>query len=131
MARLPRTRDLSKHARTAREDREASRTLRFERRREEREAVEADKDGRLPRLTATYSNGQDRFGILHMELVDQSRSGLGVRSKTAVEPGMRVTICPAGSTVPWLSAVAVRCEAEGGEGGGHRIGLALSPRFAA
>lgn len=111
--------------------------LRFERRREHRELVEPQRDGSRPVLSGTYTDGESRFGILHMEVVDQSRCGLGVRSRTRVEPGMRVTICPMGSSIPWLNAVAVRCEdeavAEGDAGGGvmHRIGLSLSPRIAA
>lgn len=143
MARLPRSnepttltptpRDLKPagKGKAGRDRRPPANPLRFERRREARETVEPKRDGSLPTLTGTYSDGQDRFGILHMELLDQSRCGLGVRSRTRVEPGMRVTICPAGSSVPWLTAVAVRCEPEPGDDSRHRIGLSLSPRFAA
>lgn len=112
-------------------DRNDAGPLRFERRREVREDVEPDRDGKRPMMSATYTDGDSRFGILHMEVVDQSRSGLGVRSRTAVKPGMRITICPPGSSVPWLSAVAARCAELPDEDGCYRIGLALSPRFAA
>ena len=65
-------------------------------------------------LSASYSNGRDRFGITRLELVDRSARGLGVRTRVRIEPGEMVTICPEGSTIPWVSARAVRCvEGEG------------------
>jgi hypothetical protein len=41
---------------------------------------------------------------------------------------MLVTICPEGSTVPWLSARVARCVAEGRF---FRVGLAFDRRLAA
>ncbi len=43
-----------------------------------------------------------------------------MHGRVKIEPGMRVVICPEGSTVPWVSAVAARCEARrvAGVGGG-------------
>ena len=76
--------------------------FKLERRREERHETEGT-------LSASYSNGVDRFGITHLELVDRSPGGLGVKSRVRIESGETVTICPEGSTIPWVSARAVRC----------------------
>ncbi len=76
--------------------------FKLERRREERHAAEGT-------LSASYSNGVDRFGITHLELVDRSPGGLCVKSHVRIEPGETITICPEGSTIPWVSARAVRC----------------------
>ena len=66
-------------------------------------------------LSASYSNGRDRFGITHLELVDRSSGGLCVRTRVRIEPGERVTICPEGSAIPWVAASAVRCVERDGE----------------
>lgn len=76
--------------------------FKLERRREERHEAEGA-------VSASYSNGVDRFGITHLELVDRSPGGLCVKSRVRIEPGETVTICPEGSTIPWVSARAVRC----------------------
>lgn len=76
--------------------------FKLERRREERHGAEGA-------LSASYSNSVDRFGITHLELIDRSPGGLGVKSRVRIEPGETVTLCPAGSTIPWVSARAVRC----------------------
>jgi len=73
---------------------------------ERRREVRHEADGTL---SASYSNGVDRFGITHMQLVDRSPGGLGVKTHVRIEPGEMVTICPEGSTVPWVSARAMRC----------------------
>ena len=95
--------------------------MRLERRREAREAATGT-------VAATYSNGADRFGLTHLELVDCSRRGLGAISRTRIEPGMIVTMCPEGSSVPWRAARAVRCERIGEE---FLIGLSMSALAAA
>lgn len=87
--------------------------FKLERRRELRE----DADGLL---CASYS-GPGRAGITHLKIVDRSAGGLGAYSKTALEPGMVVTVCPEGSTLAWMKAAAVRCEPAGDEG--YRVGL--------
>lgn len=97
--------------------------LRLERRREPREAA----SGTLP---ASY-RGEGRFGITQLELVDESDSGLGARTLTPVEPGMIMTICPQGSTVPWRNARVARCSPDSGGRGGFRIGLVFDRRTAA
>jgi hypothetical protein len=102
--------------------------IRLERRRENRELVRASRGDSA--MSATYSDGGTRFGITTVEIVDQSRSGLGVRSTTLIEPGMIVTICPPGSRIPWLSARAVRCQPES-DGEHYRVGLSLGARRAA
>lgn len=94
--------------------------LRMERRREDREPS-------VGIVSATYS-GPGRFGITHLEIVDRSAGGLGARTRTQIEPGMTVTICPEGSTIPWLSGRATRCTPEGD---GYRIGLVFDRRRAA
>ncbi len=93
----------------------------LERRREERHSAEG-------MVSASYSNGVDRFGITHLELVDRSPGGLGARTRARIEPGEIVTICPKGSTIPWVSARAVRC-VESGEG--FVVGLKYAGRAAA
>lgn len=94
--------------------------LRLERRREDREPASGT-------VAATYQ-GFGRHGITHLEMLDRSSSGIGARTRTAIEPGMIVTICPEGSNVPWLSARATRCTPEGD---GYRVGLAFDRRRAA
>jgi hypothetical protein len=79
----------------------------LERRRQERHGAEG-------MLTASYSDGANRFGITHLELVDRSPGGLAARTRVRIEPGEMVTICPEGSTIPWVSARAVRCVENGG-----------------
>jgi hypothetical protein len=96
--------------------------LKLDRRREERHVIE---ENRRASVSATYSDGSTRFGITHFDILDESRSGLGVRSTTLIEPGMRVVICPPGSRIPWLAARAVRCAPEA-EGRSFRVGLALT-----
>jgi len=71
-------------------------------------------------LSASYANGAEHLGITHLELVDRSRTGLGARTRTRIQPGATVTICPEGSSVPWLAARAVRCEQLAD---GYRVGL--------
>ena len=73
-------------------------------------------------VLASYSDGATRSGIAHLELVDRSvgGGGMGVRSRVRIDPGMIVTICPEGSTVPWVSARAARWEPE--SGGLWRVG---------
>lgn len=94
----------------------------LERRVAEREAHEGN-------VVASYSDGAGRSGITHLEMVDRSRGGLGARSRVKIEPGMRVVICPEGSTVPWVGALAARCERE--EGGWWRVGLVMDSARAA
>lgn len=96
--------------------------LKLDRRREERHVIE---ENRRASVSATYSDGSTRFGITHFDILDESRSGLGVRSTTLIEPGMNVVICPPGSRIPWLAARAVRCAPEP-EGRSFRVGLALT-----
>lgn len=105
------------------EDDRAHRPFRFERRREERLPVQADEP--TTRLVATYSDHGSRFGIAHLEVVDRSAAGLGVRTTTHIEPGMTVMLCPPGSRVPWAGAVAVRCNPDT-DGEHFRVGLRLS-----
>lgn len=71
-------------------------------------------------LSASYSNGVDRFGITHLELIDRSSGGLGAKTFVPLDPGLTVTICPEGSTVPWLTAKCVRCESRDD---GYHVGL--------
>jgi len=82
--------------------------FKLERRREER----YDADGTL---CASYSNGAGRFGITHLQLIDRSPGGLGATTLVRIEPGELVSICPEGSTIPWVRARAVRCEERDGE----------------
>ncbi len=96
-------------------------TLKLERRGSEREASTGS-------ISATYTNGRDRYGLTHLQVVDRSEGGIGALTRSAIEPGMRVTMCPDGSRIPWLGALCVRCEPAGEL---FRIGLAYTPRRAA
>jgi hypothetical protein len=100
------------------------RTLKLERRASEREPSTGS-------ISATYTNGRDRYGLTHLQVVDRSEGGIGVLTRSELEPGMRITICPEGSRIPWLSALCVRCEPAGGKDDLYRVGLAYTPRRAA
>jgi hypothetical protein len=95
--------------------------FRLERRREGREAA----DG----LVCASYEAPGRCGITHLRLVDRSASGLGATTRTELEPGTVVTICPEGATTPYVRAVAVRCEPAGECG--YRVGLRYCGRAAA
>lgn len=95
-------------------------SLRLERRAEARQPAKG-------LLAASYS-GNGRVGITQIEIVDRSVSGLGVRSRVQIEPGMAIAICPEGASIPWLSGRAVRCVPEKD---GWRVGIAFNPRRAA
>lgn len=95
-------------------------SLRIERRAEVRESA-------FGTLAATYS-GEGRHGITHLELIDRSSSGIGAMTRTRIDPGMIVTICPEGSTIPWLSGRVTRCTPEDE---GFRIGMVFTRRAAA
>jgi hypothetical protein len=98
--------------------------LKLERRSSEREASTGS-------ISATYTNGKDRYGLTHLQVVDRSDGGIGALTRSAIEPGMRVTMCPEGSRTPWMGALCVRCEPAGNNGELFRIGLAYTPRRAA
>lgn len=116
-----------KNAPLVRESSESA--LKLERRKEER-------DPAVGTCSASYWNcgnaaqgaGSARFGITQLELVDESPSGMGVLTHSKIDPGMLVTICPEGSKVPWVAAVAVRCIPEGDR---FRVGLKMSRMQAA
>lgn len=99
---------------------QAGPTLVRDRRRELRLPIEGPEASR--RISGTYSDDGTRFGVTSFELLDQSRSGLGVRTKTQIDPGMRVMICPPGSKIPWMRTKAVRCTPEA-DGIYFRVGL--------
>lgn len=96
-------------------------TLKLERRGSEREPAARS-------MAATYTNGRDRFGLTHLDLFDRSETGLGAMTRSALEPGMHVTICPEGSSIPWAGAVCIRCDPAGEM---YRVGLAFTRRRAA
>lgn len=81
--------------------------LKLDRRRETRHEAEGS-------FRASYTC-DGRFGITHLDLIDRSPSGLGVASRTKIDRGATVMICPEGSTIPWLSARVVRCDEVDGE----------------
>lgn len=98
--------------------------FKLERRRETRHEAEGC-------LCASYGSAPGepkRFGITHLTLIDRSPSGLGATTRTPIAPGAPVTICPEGSTIPWLAAIAVRCEPHED---GYRIGLKYTGAAAA
>lgn len=79
-------------------------------------------------LTASYTDTGARYGIARLEIVDRSDQGMGVLTRARIEPGMIVTIRPEGHSVPWLSAVAVRCEPSEHK---FHVGLRFNNRHAA
>lgn len=95
--------------------------FKIERRREPR----AKADGRLP---ASYTNGTNRCGITYLDVLDRSPSGMGVLTRSPIEPGMTVTISPDGKSAPWMRAVAVRCTRAGEM---FRVGVRFSRLAAA
>jgi hypothetical protein len=99
-------------------------TLKLERRSSEREAAAGT-------MTATYTNGTDRYGLTHLDIVDRSEGGIGALTRSPIEPGMLVTLCPKGSGVPWLGTMCVRCEPAKNERELFHIGLAYTRRRAA
>lgn len=108
----------------------STQVLRLERRRIARQRVEINAAMPPTLLSAIYSDHATRFGIAALEVVDHSRAGLGVRTRTKLDPGMRIMICPPGSKIPWLTATAVRCEPDE-QAGNFRVGLSVSTRTAA
>jgi len=106
-------------------DQTAARTprdpMRLERRREDREPSAG-------RIAASYTSGH-RCGITQLQIVDRSPSGMGALSHSHIEEGMTVTICPEGSTIPWLRGRAVRSVQDAN--GMWRVGLVFERRMAA
>ncbi len=79
-------------------------------------------------MPATYSNGEGRFGVTSVEVVDAGPAGLGLRAACSIEPGMRLALHAPGCRFPAITATVVRC-IEGEDG--FRIGLSTSPNRAA
>lgn len=86
------------------------------------------REGAVGRLPAAYTDGAGRCGITHLEVLDRSPSGMGVLTRTGIEPGMVVTISPDGRSAPWLKTIAVRCVERDGR---FRVGLRFSRMAAA
>lgn len=95
--------------------------LRFERRICPRNHV----DGAV---TATYSDGE-QTGIVRLELLDTSLTGLGALVRRPLPSGARITLCPRGIPVPWRTATVVRCQPE--SDGFWSLGLRYDRRIAA
>ncbi len=97
--------------------------LRMERRRMPRNIVDS-------RVTAVFTGGEGRVGVMPLEITDSSATGLGARTSTMVELGTKVMICPAGMPVPSRGCTVVRCVATDNEGQ-YEIGLKFDARRAA
>ncbi|MBC7834408.1 MAG: hypothetical protein H7Y88_04815 [Phycisphaerales bacterium] len=91
--------------------------LRFDRRRETREAVTGS-------VVATVRGDNGYAALSRMELVDSSDSGLGLCSPTPIEPGMIVTICVGKRPIAAFTAMATRCARE--ENGHYRVGVTVA-----
>ncbi len=73
---------------------------------------------------AVFSNSIGAGTLVHVEILDASWTGIGIKSPIAVEPGASVSIVPESAAWPRQTGVVVRCEADEH---GYRIGI-LSKR---
>jgi hypothetical protein len=62
--------------------------------------------------TAMAAFGDEIAGVVltRIELVDRSRSGFGLRSPVAIEPGQRVAIYPGDSALARVGGTVMRCQ---------------------
>ena len=60
-------------------------TLKLERRASEREPATGS-------LSATYTNGTDRYGLTHLQLIDRSERGLGAYTRSAIAVDCRLAV---------------------------------------
>lgn len=79
-------------------------------------------------MPATYSDGEGRFGVTCVEVVDAGPAGMGLRAACFVEPGMTVSLHTPGCRFPAVTAKVVRCIPSDD---GFRIGLSTRPERAA
>lgn len=79
-------------------------------------------------MPATFTDGEGRFGVTSVEVVDAGPNGLGLRAACSIEPGMTLALHAPGCRFPAVTATVVRC-IEGTDG--YRIGLSTSPSRAA
>ncbi len=79
-------------------------------------------------VSATFSNGTDRYGIARLSLIDRSHGGMGAWTSTPLEPGMTIALSPVGTAAAWLTGVVARCKQEGD---GYHVGLHFAPALAA
>jgi hypothetical protein len=79
-------------------------------------------------VTAYFTAERHRFGIARLELIDTSPSGLGGRTRTHLETGARVMVCPPGVPAGWKSGLVVRSTER--DGWCH-VGVRFEQRLAA
>jgi len=70
---------------------------------------------------AIFSTGVGVGALTSVTLLDSSRTGIAVRSRTEVAPGACVSLVPREATWPRQIGIVVRCEPDGD--GGFRLGL--------
>lgn len=73
-------------------------------------------------MRAVFADGEGRFGIAQVDLLDACPGGLGIRTTGEIEPGMTVSLHPQGSRFAAFTATVVHrtpCE------DGYRLGLAI------
>ena len=76
-------------------------SYKFDRRRAPRRAA----PGWLP---ATFNDGE-RFGVTSVEVLDAGPAGLGLRSRSRLEPGTTIALHHPGARFPAVTATVVRC----------------------
>ncbi len=104
------------------DDREMSvegESLKFERRRLPRFECESSITAYFT-SAAPLGTAEARFGVLTLDVVDASPTGMGCTSRVPLEPGMRVSICPTGIPAAYKSGIVTRCRPEAGH---YSIGL--------
>lgn len=69
---------------------------------------------------AVFSSQMGAGTLVHVDLVDASWTGIGIKCPVPVQPGTCVSLVPDSPAWPRQTGVVVRCEA--GEGG-YSIGL--------
>lgn len=69
---------------------------------------------------AVFSDGLGAGTLVHVELLDASWTGFGLKSPISVGPGCSVSLVPDSPAMPRQTGVVVRCEAIDG---GYSIGM--------
>ncbi len=88
----------------------------------------AIREGAAGGVMAAFGSPVEGVTLTHVELLDRSNTGLGLRSPVPVEIGSRFALYPGLARVPATAGTVARCEPEGDE---FRIGLRCDPRRAA
>jgi|GEM_PF-4405535 len=95
--------------------------LTFDRRRFQR-------DPAIGSFTAIVADPSGKIGLIPVDLLDQSRGGVGLACRRHLEPGTRVSLAPTANPLPGNSATVARCDRVGQT---YHVGLDFDDRLAA